>query len=107
MAEENKPNLIVDETALPAWWKYVEGHPGADTVALIVEQHRKHLAETLNLQSMEHGGLFLTDIPNLDLTVLEVRFGKSGSMALYSRKEASQVAGLILDILGAKSETRH
>lgn len=101
------PDLIVDETALAAWWKYVEGHPGADAKQLIIDHHRKHLAETMNLQSIADGGLFLTDVPNLDLTLLEVRFGERGTIGLYSRKEASQVAGLILDILGAKSATHH
>lgn len=99
-------DLIVDETAATGFNQYVEQQPEGKAVDSLMTFHRKHIAATTDAAAA-NGGLFLTDIPDADLTVLEVRLGAKVSIGLYSRNEASQVAGLILEILGAQAETHH
>jgi hypothetical protein len=99
-------DLIVDETAVTGWHQYIKQQPEGEAVDNLISFHRKHIAATMNMAAAADGGLFLTDIPDTDLTVLEVRIGQKCSIGLYSRSEASEIAGLILEILGA-STTHH
>lgn len=99
--------IIMDETAWASYLDYRQGRPDYEIIQEIEDYHRQHIAATLNLAAVADGGLFLTDIPNTDLTVLEVRLADRVSIGLYSRAEASSLAGLILDILGAQAATHH
>lgn len=99
--------IIMDETAWASWLDYRKDRPGLEVLQEVAAIHQQHIASTMNLGAVADGGLFLTDIPNTDLTVLEVRVGDQSSIGLYSHAEASSLAGLILDILGAQAATRH
>lgn len=107
MAIQNRSNFIIDETAIEEWRKYMGNRTMNEAFIDVKNYHSQHIAATLNLAAVADGGLFLTDIPNTDLTVLEVRLADKGSIGLYSRAEASSLAGLILDILGAQAATHH
>lgn len=96
-------DLMVDETAMNAWIGYIWQQPEGEAVDNLIGYHRQHIARTTNAAAAADGGLFLTDIPDTDLTVLEVRIGEKRSIGLYSRSEASEMAGLILEILGANT----
>lgn len=103
--DEKQNQFVVDVSAVEEWWRYVdhfETHLGKDARTTIIEQHRQHVKTTSPIAA-ENGGIFLTDIPDFDLTMMEIRFGKVGSLGLYSQKEASEREALVLEILNAAS----
>lgn len=95
----NEHPLIVDQTAFAAWSEYVERHPAQDAYRMVVDFHRLHADSAYGvMQSQE--GLVLTDIPEVDLSVLEVRANGKSSLHLYSRTEGLAMAHCIIDALG-------
>lgn len=92
-------SLIVDQTAFAAWAEYVERHPAQDAYRMVVDFHRDH-ADRAYSQMEYPEGLVLTDIPETDLALLEVRASGKSSLHLYSRNEGLAMAHCIMDALG-------
>lgn len=91
--------LIVDQTAFATWAEYVERHPAQDAYRMVVDFHNLHADQAYN--DMEYPeGLVLTDIPETDLALLEVRANGKSSLHLYSRNEGLAMAHCIIDALG-------
>lgn len=91
--------LTVDDSAWKAWVNYCESDPERDTYGLVLRLHDEHVMRSLGGEIFDCG-LYLTDVPEQDLTVLELRSGDLSGLYLYSRSEAVAMAHCIMDRLG-------
>lgn len=92
--------LVVDETAQKDWINYIERHPGQDAYQMVVAFHDVHASRAYGSMDFQCG-LVLTDIPESDLSLLEVRSEDgNASLHLFSREEGLAMAHCIMNALG-------
>lgn len=97
--------LIMDETAWKSWLRYIETRSEAAALQEIADLHKQHTSRTsLTEADGFGGGIFLTEIPETDLAVLEVQFKDQYSIGLYSQAEAHRIAMIIMSALGVLSD---
>jgi hypothetical protein len=95
--------LNVDETAMKAWINFVERHPDQDSYRLVLNLHDEHVNRTIANEQFDCG-LYLTDVPEADLTVLGIYNEGKAALRLYSREEAVKMAHCIMNALGMSSQ---
>ncbi len=102
--------VIMDESAWPLWLTYIETRSETAALQDMLDYHKAHV-EKANLVEVDGfgGGLYLTDIPDAGLTLLEIRIGDKSSLGLYSQTEAREIAVIVMNALGLQSdnETLH
>lgn len=91
--------FVVDETAAATWAAYIEARPAQDVYRMVVDFHNVHADRAYDEMAYECG-LVLTDIPEIDLSLLEVRADGKSSLHLYSRTEGLAMAHCIMNALG-------
>lgn len=104
MIKFNNGDLIIDETAVAVIRRGI-GSSTCQTLQQIMDYHREHTGLDVYVKTDDGGGMFLTEIPQSDLAVLEVRFPGKRSIGLYSRSEGNAIANLIMRALGLTNAT--
>lgn len=97
--------IIMDETAWPLWLIYIESRSEVAALQELSHLHQRNKSK-MNLVDVDGfgGGMFLTDIPDSEMALLEVCFGNKSSLGLYSRNEAREIAVLVMNALGIQSD---
>lgn len=108
MDHSNLPTeLLIDNSALKHLQVYLGDKTPTEAIGGMLVYHRQHIAAELQ-NIVEYvgmgGGMFLTDIPDSELALLEVRMGDESSIGLYSKDEAREIAITIMNALGLQSD---
>lgn len=97
---ETAPKTIsIAETAL-AEWKRFKGHRSKDqAIKALIKLHMKHLCG-LTVQHdipLAMGGLFVTDIPGFDLSLVDANFPhlRQRHVSLFTRRGVAVIIGLL------------
>lgn len=105
MEKLSDSDMIIDGSAVSRWYEYIGNRSITEAFSEIITIHKSHTA-SINLVEVDgfDGGMFMTDIPNSDLAILEIRINQKTSLGLYSQNEAREVAIVIMNALGIQTD---